>query len=99
MISLSLNFFLSDFFDLVDGVEVDGVFSSGEVFSVEGFWSSAEFLVIVDFLGDGVFLVEDFFGTISIGGVGSFIGDSGGVCVGDMGADVTGETDGVFEGG
>ena len=37
-ISLSFNFFLSGFFDLVDGVNVDGVFSSSEVFSVEGFW-------------------------------------------------------------
>ena len=36
-ISFNLNFFLSSFFNLVDGVEVDGVFSLVLVFSDEGF--------------------------------------------------------------
>ena len=45
-ISFNLNFFLFVFFDLVDGVEFDGVFSSGKfffLFFVEGFWSSSNF--------------------------------------------------------
>ena len=76
---------------------VDGVFSSSEVFSVKGFWSSAGVLVFVDFLGDG-----DFFSVVFVRGFGSFIRDGGGACVGetdeDLGGDVVGETDGVFEG-
>lgn len=75
IIYLSLNFFLSFIFYLVDGVEVDGDFSSDEVFSVEGFWSSARVLVIIEFLGDGVFLGGDFSGVVFVGGVGSFVRD------------------------
>lgn len=85
------------FFDLVDGV-----FSLSEVFSVEGIWSSTGILIVVDILGDGAFLGKDFSGVVSIGGVGSFVEDDGGVCVNetdeDLGGDVIGETDGVFEG-
>ena len=77
MIALSLNFFLSGFLDLVDGVEVDGVFSSGVVFSVKGFWSLVGVLIIVDFVGDGVFLGGGFYGVFSVGGVSSFVGDGG----------------------
>ena len=60
IISFKLNFFLSGFFDLVDGVEVDGVFSSVVVFPNEGFWLSVGFSVVVGSLGDGVILVGDF---------------------------------------
>ena len=95
--SFSLNFFLSSFFDLVDGV-----FSSGEVFSIQGFWSLAGVLVIVKFLDDGVFLGGDFSDVVSIRGFGSLVGDGGGVCIEeideDLGGDVVGETDMVFEG-
>ena len=93
---------MSGFFDLVDGVKVDGILYLGVVFSVEGFWSSTGFSVIIDFLGDGVFLGGDFSGVVSVRVVGSSIRDGGGVCVGetegDMGGDIVGETDGYFEG-
>ena len=95
-IYFSLNFFLFGFFYLVDGVEVDGVFSLGMFFS--GLWSLAWFLVVVGFLGDGVFLGGDFSNVVSVRGFGSFIRDGGGVCVGDLGGDMLGETDEVFEG-
>ena len=53
-------------------------------------------------MGDEVFLVKDFSDSISIRGFGSFIGEGGGVCVGetdgDLGGVDVGEIDGVFEG-
>ena len=57
---------------------------------------------VVNFLGDGVFLGENFFGAISVRGVCSFIRDGGGVCISEtdreLGGDVVRDTGGVFEG-
>lgn len=101
-ISFNLNFFLSSFFDLVDGGRGRWSFFFGCDFSVEGFWSLAGVSIVINSLGDGVFLVRDFSGFVSVEGFGSFVGEGGGVCIGEIDGDLhgddVGETDGVFEG-
>ena len=84
-----MNFLLA----LPEEVEVNGLFPSVVGLSDEGFGSVVVVLVldrdlVGDFVGDlvrdliGDFvgdLVEDFSGSIFVGGVGSFVGDGGGV--------------------
>ena len=112
MISFTLNFL----FNLLEEVEVDGLFPSLVGLLDEGIWSALVVSVLVedlvgdlvrdfvrdlvgDFVGD---FVEDFSGSISVEGVGSFVGDRGGVCVGDidedLGGEGLGEVDGDFVG-
>ena len=91
---------MSYFFNLVDGVEDNKVFSSVVLF--EGFWLSMVVSVIIGFLGDGVFLGGHFSSVVSVKGFGSFVEDGGGVCIsetdGDLGGDDVEEIDEVFEG-
>ena len=56
-ISFNLNFLLLGFFDLLEGVEVDGLFPSFVGFLDEGFGLMMGFSAVVSSLGDGVFLV------------------------------------------
>jgi hypothetical protein len=100
MISFTLNFL----FFLLEEVEDDGVFPSLVVFLDEGFGLGVVVLVLdgdlvgdfmKDFIGD---LVEDFSRSISIGGVGSFVRDGGGVCVSDTDEDLGGEGLGEMDG-
>ena len=84
------------FLDLLEGVEVDGLFPSLVGFSDEGF---GLMMVVSVLVGD---LVGDFPGSVSIGGVGSFVREGGGVSVGDTDEDLGGEElreiDGDFDG-
>ena len=57
-ISFILNFLLLGFFDLLEGVEVNGVFPSFVGVSNEEFGSLVVFSVVVGSLGDGVLLVR-----------------------------------------
>ena len=94
--------------DLLEGVEIDGLFPSLVGFSDEGFGSTVVVSVLVgdlvgDFVGDFVGdSVRDFSWSVSVGGVGSFVGEGGGVCVidtdGDLGGEELGEIDGDFDG-
>ena len=109
IISFTLNFLL----DLLEEVEVDGLFPSLVGFSDDGFRSAVVVVVLVgdlvgDFIGDfvgdlvedfvgdlvGDFigdLVEDFSGSVFVRGVGSFVREGRGVCVGDTDEDLGGE--------